>query len=103
MAELAAANSMSSLTVESVQHETEIGLDTFQQPIASVSPEKFIPVDRQDIVRHALEKLFEPRQRKLAAEVLKYMISLRQVETAKSLDALVEAYDAFNPDDETIN
>lgn len=103
MADLAATNRMTSLTVASVQNETETGLDTLRQPIASINPEKFIPVDRQDVVRHVLDKLFEPAQRPLAAEVLKYMISLRQVESAKSLDSLIECYDAFNPDDETIN
>jgi hypothetical protein len=103
MAEQATANRTSSFSVASVQDETETGLDTFAQPIASINPEKFIPVDRQDIIRRVLEKLFEPGQRALAGEVLRYMTSLRQVESAKSLDALIEYYDAFNPDDETIN
>jgi Protein of unknown function (DUF3754) len=84
------------------QHESETGLDLVQ-PIPSLTPEKFIPVDRKDIIEQVLEKLFEPRQRQLASEVLRYICALRQAESAKSLDTLVELYDAFNPDDETVN
>ncbi len=85
-----------------IQAETGTGLDV-TQPIPSLAPEKFIPVDRKDIVEHVLDRLFEPGQRPLAAEVLRYMCALRQAEAAKSLDTLVELYDAFNPDDETVN
>jgi hypothetical protein len=84
------------------QQETETGVDT-TQPIASINPEKFIPVDRTDIVERVLDKCFEPEQKELAEEVVRYMCALRQVESAKFLDAIVEAYDAFNPDDETVN
>ncbi|MGO9547572.1 MAG: TMEM143 family protein [Rhodomicrobium sp.] len=73
------------------------------QPAPSLAREKFIPVDRKDIVRQVLEKLFEPGDRPLAQEVLRYMCALRQAESAKSLDTLIELYDAFNPDDETVN
>jgi hypothetical protein len=83
--------------------ETETGVDTVAQPIASTNPEKFIPVDRSDIVQRVLDKCFEPDQKELAEEVMRYMCALRQVESARLLDSLVEAYDAFNPDDETIN
>lgn len=85
-----------------IQAETPVGLDV-TQPIPSLAPEKFIPVDRKDIIEHVLNKLFEPGQRALAAEVVRYMCALRQVESAKSLDTMVELYDAFNPDDETVN
>ena len=85
-----------------VQAETGTGLDV-TQPIRSLAPEKFIPVDRKDIIQQALDKIFEPGQRALAAEVLRYVCALRQAESAKSLDTLVELYDAFNPDDETVN
>jgi hypothetical protein len=98
-----ALNRTALVSAGSAHEETETGLDTLMQPIASLAPEKFIPVDRKDIVQHVLEKLFEPPQRALAGEVLKYMSALRQAEGARSLDALVEYYDAFNPDDETIN
>ncbi len=84
------------------QDETGTGLDVMQ-PIPSLPPEKFIPVDRKDIIEHVLDRLFEPGQRQLAAGVLRYMCALRQAESAKSLDTLVELYDAFNPDDETVN
>ncbi len=84
------------------QAETGTGLD-LAQPIPSLAPEKFIPVDRKDIIERVLEKLFEPGQRLLAATVLRYMCALRQVESARALDTLVELYDAFNPDDETVN
>jgi hypothetical protein len=78
------------------------GLD-LAQPIRSLAPEKFIPVDRKDIISQTLDKLFGPHQRVLAGEVLRYICALRQAESAKSLDELVELYDAFNPDDETVN
>ena len=85
------------------QEETETGIDTVTQPIASVNPEKFIPVDRTAIVQRVLDKCFEPDQRDLADEVVRYMCALRQVESARLLDSVIEAYDAFNPDDETVN
>ncbi len=85
------------------QEETETGVDVVAQPIASTNPEKFIPVDRTAIVERVLDKCFEPDQKELAEEVLRYMCALRQVELARLLDSLVEAYDAFNPDDETVN
>ncbi len=84
------------------QSETPIGLDV-SQPIPSQAPEKFIPVDRSDIIEHTLAKLFGPGQRALAALVVRYMCALRQAESARSLDELVALYDAFNPDDETVN
>lgn len=102
MNEQAAANRVAPLSAVPARVETETGLD-IAQPISSIIPEKFIPVDRKDIIRHALERLFEPGQRPLAEEVIRYMAALRQAESARSLDALVEYYDAFNPDDETIN
>ena len=84
------------------QQETQTGLDV-AQPIPSLAPEKFIPVDRPAVIERVLGKLFEPAQRALAAEVVRYMCALRQAESAKSLDEIVELYDAFNPDDETVN
>ncbi len=101
MVEQAAGNRMAAASIPA-QHETETGVDV-PQPIAPIIPEKFIQVDRSDIVERVLDRLFEPRQRDLAGEVLRYLCALRQVETAKLLDALVESYDAFNPDDETFN
>jgi Protein of unknown function (DUF3754) len=85
-----------------VQQETPVGLDV-SQPVPSLVPEKFIPVDRSDIVAHTLQKLFDSGHRTVAAEVIRYMAALRQVETAKTIDELVSLYDAFNPDDETVN
>jgi hypothetical protein len=84
------------------QHETETGVDV-TQPITPVAPEKFIQVDRDDIVERVLEKLFEPQQRDLAGEVVRYMRALRQWDTAKLLDSVTGYYDPFNPDDETVN
>ncbi|MGO9171107.1 MAG: TMEM143 family protein [Rhodomicrobium sp.] len=102
MNEQAAVNRVSFASSAPIQAETGTGLDV-TQPIQSVAPEKFIPVDRTDIISRVLEKIFEPGQRALATEVLRYMCALRQAESAKSLDSLVELYDAFNPDDETVN
>jgi hypothetical protein len=79
------------------------GLDIPSHPIASETPEKFIQVDRSDIIRQTLDKLFEPGQRPLAKEVLHYICILRQHESAEALDSLIELYDPFNPDDETVN
>jgi hypothetical protein len=73
------------------------------QPIRSQTPEKFIQVDRKDIISQVLDKQFQPGQRAFANDVLRYICILRQAESAKSLDELVELYDAFNPDDETVN
>jgi hypothetical protein len=102
MNEHAVVNRASPPPSASPQYETGTGLDV-TQPIPSLASEKFIPVDRKDIILQALHKLFEPSQRVLAAEVLRYICALRQAESAKSLDTLVELYDAFNPDDETVN
>ena len=102
MKERSAADSAAALSFPA-QEETETGVDTVTQPIPSTNPEKFIPVDRTDIVQRVLDKCFEPEQKELAEEVLRYLCALRQVELGRTLDAVVEAYDAFNPDDETIN
>lgn len=102
MSEQALAGHRSRPSSAPTQIETSTGLD-LNQPIPSLAPEKFIPVDRKDIIEHVLEKLFEPGQRSLATVVVRYMCALRQAESAKSLDELVELYDAFNPDDETVN
>jgi hypothetical protein len=103
MGEQVGADSMALPPEAPTATESETGLDTPTRPIASINPEKFIPVDRKDIISRVLEKQFEPGQRALAASVLRYMAVIRQAETAMSLDDLVESYDAFNPDDETIN
>jgi hypothetical protein len=101
MVEQAAGNRMAAVSIPA-QHETETGVDVVQ-PIAPIIPEKFIQVDRSEIVERVLDKLFEPQQKELAGEVVRYMCALRQMETARLLDTLVEFYDAFNPDDETVN
>ncbi len=85
-----------------VQDLTPVGLDV-SQPIPSIAPEKFIPVDRSDIIERSLQRFFDLGQRVLAAQVIRYMCALRQAESAKILDELVTLYDAFNPDDETVN
>ncbi len=102
MGEQAVAGRRSPPSSWPVQKETPTGLDIYQ-PIPSQAPEKFIPVDRSDIIEHSLEKIFERGQRTLAAQVVRYMCVLRQAESARLLDELVALYDAFNPDDETVN
>jgi hypothetical protein len=99
MSEQAAAERLAAMPA---QHETETGVDV-TQPITSAVPEKFIQVDRDDIVERVLEKLFEPQQKHLAGEVVRYMCALRQWDSAKLLDSVIEFYDPFNPDDETVN
>jgi hypothetical protein len=87
-----------------VQIETETGIDTVPgQAIPSVAAEKFISVERRDVIKRALDKLFDTGQRVLAGDVFQHICALRQVESARSLDTLVELYDPFNPDDETVN
>jgi hypothetical protein len=103
MSEQAAADSLSLPPSAPPLKDAKAGLDAVSQPIPSQAPEKFIAVDRKDIITHTLDKLFEPGQRALAGEVLRYICILRQAESARSLDTLVELYDAFNPDDETVN
>ncbi len=80
MKERSAVNPAAALSFPALE-ETETGVDTVPtQPIASINPEKFIPVDRTDIVQRVLDKCFEPEQKDLAEEVLRYMCALRQVE-----------------------
>jgi hypothetical protein len=76
-----------------------------ESPIRSprVSTERYIPVDRKDIIKHLLMRLFDPAERRDAADVLSYLCALRQARSAELLDELVELYDPFNPDDETVN
>ncbi len=102
MKERSAADPAAALSFPALE-ETETGVDIVAQPIPSANPEKFIPVDRNDIVERVLDKCFDPDQKELAEEVVRYMCALRQVDSARLLDSLVEAYDAFNPDDETVN
>jgi hypothetical protein len=78
-------------------------LDVPDQPAKPLVREPFIQVDRKDIIQRVLEKQVDPAQRVLAADVIRYMVALRQVESAKLLDDLIQSYDAFNPDDETVN
>jgi hypothetical protein len=70
---------------------------------ALISDEKFIAVDRSAILQRLLVRLFEPHEREKAGAVLSYLCALRQARSAKMLDELVEMYDPFNPDDETID
>ena len=83
MNEQAAVNRVSFPSSAPIQAETGTGLDV-TQPIQSVAPEKFIPVDRSDIIRRVLDKIFEPGQRALATDVLRYMCALRQAESPQS-------------------
>ena len=82
MKERSAADAAALLSFPALE-QTETGVDTVAQPIASTNPEKFIPVDRSDIVQRVLDKCFEPDQKQLAEEVVRYMCALRQVEFGK--------------------
>ena len=80
MSEQAVAGHQRSLPSSTpTQAETVTGLDV-TQPIPSLAPEKFIPVDRKDIIERVLDRLFEPAQRSLATEAVRYMCALRQAE-----------------------
>jgi len=72
-------------------------------PPALQSAEKFIPVDRSAIIERLLVRLFPAEERQEAREVLAYLCALRQARSAHMLDELVELYDPFNPDDETLD
>jgi hypothetical protein len=73
------------------------------QPIFSIIPEKFIPVDAAHVVERAVATLFEAHQRTLGMEVLRLIISLRQISAMKAVRELSQDYEEFNPDNETIN
>jgi hypothetical protein len=102
MSEQAAAGRRSQPSSWPVQTETLTGLDV-SQPVSSVVPEKYIPVDRSAVIERTLSRLFDSANRPLAGQVVRYMCAIRQAETARLLDELVTAYDPFNPDDETVN
>jgi Protein of unknown function (DUF3754) len=102
MSEQAMAGRRSPPSSWPVQTETPTGLDV-SQPMPSLTPEKYIPVDRSTVVERTLSRLFDSVNRPLAEHVVRYMCALRQAETARQLDELVTAYDPFNPDDETVN
>ena len=82
MKERSAADAAALLSFPALE-QTETGVGAVAQPIASTNPEKFIPVDRSDIVQRVLDKCFEPDQKELAEEVVRYMCALRQVEVGK--------------------
>ena len=65
----------------------------------------FIPVSRSDIVESLLspDRWITPEDRALAADVLMKIGSLRQHQSAVTLNRLSDLYDPFNPDDETVN
>ena len=71
---------------------------------ASVEP-AFIPISRDDVIRElSSEKLWtNPDERASVALVLKLIGLLRQHQSAETLNRLVDLYDPFNPDDETVN
>lgn len=65
----------------------------------------FIPVSRTDIIAVILDagRWANDNERKVAEAVLTKIGSLRQHKSAVMLNELGDLYDAFNPDDETIN
>lgn len=65
----------------------------------------FIPVSRTDIVDSLLspDRWASAEDRALAADVLMKIGSLRQHQSAVTLNQLSDLYDPFNPDDETVN
>lgn len=65
----------------------------------------FIPISRDDVIRElSSEKLWtNPDERASVIAVLKLIGLLRQHQSAETLNRLVDLYDPFNPDDETVN
>lgn len=65
----------------------------------------FIPIARDDVIGELTsEKLWSnPNERSSVVSVLKLIGLLRQHQSAETLNQLVELYDPFNPDDETVN
>lgn len=88
-----------------VGEEDPLTRDGPESPVElpKASAEKFIPVDRSDVLSRLVERLFEPDERREVSEVLSYLCALRQARSAAMLDELFELYDPFNPDDETLN
>lgn len=72
-------------------------------PVAD-QEERFIPVDRHDLIQHLIDNgPWGRAERDVAADVLHSMARLRQQRSLLALDRLMYAYDPFNPDDETVN
>lgn len=65
----------------------------------------FIPVARDDVIGELASEKFwtNPNERSSVISVLKLIGLLRQHQSAETLNGLVDLYDPFNPDDETIN
>ncbi len=86
-----------------MQHETASEEITAMKP-ARTSSERFIPIDRHDIHERLLNSgIWAPNEQRDAQTVLNYIARLRQQDSLINLDELTSLYDAFNPDDETIN
>ncbi len=65
----------------------------------------FIPISRPDVIEALLspELWADERDRDLARRVFHKIGSLRQHQSSVALNELSDAYDPFNPDDDTIN
>ena len=75
--------------------------------IVPASPESrtFIPISRNDIIKavSSPERWRNEDERSLARRVFYKIGCLRQHVSAEALNELSEAYDPFNPDDDTLN
>lgn len=65
----------------------------------------FIPLSRDDVINELTSDKFwtNPDERSRVVSVLRLIGLLRQHQSAETLNRLVDLYDPFNPDDETIN
>jgi hypothetical protein len=65
----------------------------------------FIPISRTDVINAIAspERWADENQRQLAMRVCYKLGCLRQHQSAMALNELSDAYDPFNPDDDTIN
>jgi hypothetical protein len=72
---------------------------------ASPASKTFIPISRADIIKavSSPELWRGESERRLAQRVFYKIGCLRQHQSAKALNELSEAYDPFNPDDDTLN
>src|SRR5262245_23598297 len=71
----------------------------------STGTKTFIPISRGDIIGavSSPELWRSESERSLARHVFYKIGCLRQHQSAKALNELSEAYDPFNPDDDTLN
>ncbi|MDX2263859.1 MAG: TMEM143 family protein [Hyphomicrobiales bacterium] len=72
--------------------------------MATETKERFIPVDRDEILEKLLDcGIWPDHETSRARTVLTMIARLRQQDSCLTMDRMSSLYDPFNPDDETVN